>query len=448
MSLPPPQAQAVHLRCRAAHFIDSPGRAAPRLQGACLDYLADAILSFSGGKFLSLLPTAEALRLGLDLQIVEDLRPSLVVPGFIDGHVHAPQLNIIGAYGHQLLDWLEHYTFPEEQRFAEAQYARTQTEQFIQALLANGVTSACVFTSSHRHSAMYLFECALAINMRVIAGKVNMDCNAPPALLDGENGITDCIQLIDTYHHRERLGYALTPRFACTSTAAQMRALGALLERDPSLWIQTHLSENLDEVRWIRKLFPAAKHYLDVYDRVGLVTERSVFAHGIHLGVDEHLRLAESGACIAFCPSSNLFLGSGLLNLQQLRERGVNYLLASDVGAGTSLSPFRTMADAYKVAQLQGYSLSAQEAWFRCTLGAARALGLDHKIGSLEAGKEADFLVLNAERHPALQQRLQHSNTIDEELFVYMTLGDERLIARSYVYGAAQYLGEATSPRT
>jgi len=430
------QSNAMHIRTRIVHFRDTLADA----PDAAFEYLSDAILSVEQGTIRRLEAAESAFDKGLDATGVIDMRHLLTLPGFIDSHVHASQQNIIAAFGEQLMDWLNAYTFPEETRFAELDYAEQETERFMEALLAHGTTTALIFCTSFKHSVSLLFEQALKRNMRVIAGKVLMDRNAPQALLDKSHGIADTQALIERYHGKKRLGYAITPRFAGTSTREQLCAAGDLAEQYPDVWIQTHLSENKAEVAWTNGLFTEAKDYLDIYQRAGLLkNERSVFAHGIHLSDDELKRLAASKSSIAFCPSSNLFLGSGLLDLQRLRHFGVQYSIASDVGAGTSLCQFRSMADAYKVCQMTGYTLSAREAYYRTTLGAAKALGLSDYIGNLSPGKEADFVMINPARNTHIANRIEHVNSIDEELFVYMTMGDERLIEQTYIAGVPMY---------
>lgn len=429
---------SVMLRTRIAHFKN--GSASP---ANLLEYFDDGIIIFDKGRVALIGNTDTLVDQGLDITPAQHHPKALLFSGFIDSHVHAPQLDVMGAYGEQLLDWLEHYTFPAEMRFANAAYTETQTRRFLDALLANGTTSAMVFTTSHRHSADQLFEQANERNMRLLAGKVLMDRNAPEALLDTvETGRSDNQYLIDRWHGKGRLGYALTPRFSITSTPEQLSAAGEQLAKYPDLWMQTHLSENTAEIAWIKSLFPNARDYLDTYQAFGLLSSRSVFAHGIHLSDHELDRLAEHKAAIAFCPSSNLFLGSGLLNVERVKSFGVDLALASDVGAGTQLSMLGIMGEAYKVCQLQGYSLSPAEAFYMATAGAAKALKLEAFIGNLEEGKEADAVLLNPKLHPFINERIERCKNIDEELFVYMTMADERIIERTYIAGVLQHCQE------
>ncbi len=424
------------LRSRIAHFCDRPGVSVED----SFEYFADGVLHIDRGR-VAFVGTAEQYRAaGYPLDACEKLPGQLIMAGFIDAHVHAPQLNVVGSFGKQLLDWLETYTFPAELKFGEPDHSQQQSERFIQWLLAHGVTSAMVFTTAFKHSAEHLFQSAAGRNMRLLAGKVWMDRNAPAGLLDtAESALADSLDLIQRWHGHQRLGYVITPRFAGTSTPTQLHTAGQLLQQYPDLWLQTHLSENRDELDWTQQLFPAARDYLDVYERFGLHHAKSLFAHCLHLSDSEVERIALRGSAIGFCPSSNLFLGSGLFDYQKIAAHGIPVALASDVGAGTGLSPFTTMGDAYKVCQLQGAPLGPLEAFYLCSLGAARALKLDSFIGNLEVGKEADFIVINPARHRFIAERLEGARTIEEELFVYMTLGDERLIERTYLMGHLHY---------
>jgi guanine deaminase len=360
----------------------------------------------------------------------------LIVPGFIDTHVHSPQLDIIGSYGEQLLDWLNKYTFPAEARYADETYAATSAVAFLDSLLDAGTTSALVFATSHLQATDQLFEAADEKGMRLIAGKVLMDQNALQEILDtAVGGIADSETLINKWHGTGRLGYAITPRFAGSSSVQQLQLAGELHKKYPDTWVQTHLSENRDEIDWVAQIHPDTSDYLNAYEKYELVGERSVFAHCIHLTESERGRLADAGGKVAFCPSSNMFLGSGLLDLEQLKSDGIDVSLATDVGAGTSLSMLRTMGDAYKVCQLRGYSLSAMEAFAMSTLGNAQCLHLDKHIGNFEVGKEADFLMLDPNATDLSSRRTGLSETIEDELFVMMTIGDERTVVATYVEG-------------
>ena len=427
--------QPVILRTRIAHF--KHGSGPPE---ALFRYLDDAVVVFERGK-IALVGDAKMLAAeGFDLSSAEHRPDALLLSGFIDSHVHSSQLDVMGAYGEQLLDWLEQYTFPTEMRFADEAYARCQSSRFIDAMLANGTTSAMVFTTSHRHSADQLFAEAHRRNLRLIAGKVLMDRNGPTALLDAaDGGYRDNAFLINKWHGKARLGYAVTPRFSITSSERQLCLIGQQFAEYSDLWVQTHLSENRDEIRALKSLFPHAKDYLATYQMAGLLNDRCIFAHGLHLTDDELKRLAEHGAIIAFCPSSNLFLGSGLFDIERISYYDIPVVLASDVGAGTQLSMFAVMGEAYKVGQLQGYKLSSYEAFYMCSAGAAKALKLDSYIGNLDEGKEADAILINPALHPFVARRLESCKSIEEELFVYMSLADERIIERSYIAGKMQY---------
>lgn len=426
----------VILRTRVAHFKDAPGLS-PQ---AALHYLDDAIVVFERGH-VSVLDSAEALaQQGFDLRSAEHLPESLLMSGFIDSHVHVPQLDIIGSDGEQLLDWLNNYTFPMEARFAEELYSEAMTQRFLDCLVAAGTTTAMAFTTSYRHSTEHLFQQAFNKDMRLLAGQVAMDRNAPEALLDTPKRVkSDNTALIKKWHNKGRLGYAITPRFAITSTPDQFEALRRLQTAHPDVWIQTHLSENKQEIAWVKELFRGVNDYLGVYESYGLHSDKTVFAHCLHLSDSELQRMNDQNSSIAFCPSSNMFLGSGLLDLQRVKDAQVNVMLASDVGAGTSLSMFRTMGDAYKVCQLQGCRLSASDAFYMSSLGAAKALKLSHCIGNLDIGKEADAVLISPATDDYFGGRISHCKTIEEELFVYMTTGDERLIERTYIAGKLQH---------
>ncbi len=378
---------------------------------------------------------AQADAPGEDFERIEH-RHRLIVPGFVDTHVHMPQIDVIASYGTELLDWLETYTWPAEIRYADPTVSHEGARRFVDALLANGTTSAVVFPTAHRISADALFAEAHGRGMRLITGKVLQDRHSPEGLRDDVDGAErDCVDLISRWHGRARLGYAVTVRFAPTSTDAQLAMAGALCRADPSLFLQTHVAENRAEVQWVRELYPDARSYLDVYDRVGLVHRRSLFAHGIWLDDDDHARLRDAGAQIAHCPSSNLFLGSGLFDWQRARAAGVATSLASDVGAGTSLSMLRTMADAYKVQSMGARRLTAWCALHAATRGAARSLGLDAEIGSLEPGRIADLCVWDWAVEPVARHRLSLARSLHERVFAWMMLADERNLVEARIAG-------------
>ena len=363
-----------------------------------------------------------------------------LLPGFIDTHIHYPQTEMIGAYGEQLLDWLTKYTYPTELKFADKNYASSIAEFFIEQLLANGVTTALVYATVHSVSVEALFEVADRLQMCLITGKVLMDRHAPPALCDTpQSAYEDSKALIEKWHGRGRLFYAITPRFAPTSTPEQLCAIQQLHRDYPDTYIHTHLSENADEIAWVHALFPQAKHYVDVYHHYQLTGTRSIFAHGIHLDESEWQCLADTQSALAFCPTSNLFLGSGLFNLAKAWQKQVRVGMGSDVGAGTSFSMFQTLNEAYKVMQLQGYQLSIYEALYLATLGAADSLSLADKIGNFDKGKAADFIVIDLNATPLQAFRQQYTQTIEEKIFTLLTLGDDRNIYATYVAGNLVY---------
>jgi guanine deaminase len=379
----------------------------------------------------------------------EDHGGRLLMPGFIDTHVHCPQLDVIASHGTGLLDWLDTYTFPAERRFASPEVAATGSALFLDALLAHGTTAAVVFPTVHKVATQALFEAATQRDMRIVSGKVLMDRHAPDGLRDDVAGAeVDCEDLIRRWHGQGRNAYAVTVRFAATSTHEQLAMAGTLLARHPGLFMQTHVAENTDEVKWIAALFPEARSYLDVYHRHGLLGERSVLAHGIWLDAHDRALLRDSGAQIAFCPTSNLFLGSGLFDWQAAIDAGHRVTMASDVGGGTSLSMLRTLAEGYKVQALRGTRLSAWSALHAATRGAAEALGLHCEIGSFEPGTLADVVAWdwalgtvathrdNVARGavPGLAEQSLHAR-----VFAWLMLGDERNVAATWVAGQLRW---------
>ena len=368
-----------------------------------------------------------------------DHRGRLLLPGFIDTHVHSPQVDVIASWGAELLDWLNTYTFPAEARHADPAFAQAAAELFLDALLAHGSTAAVVFPTVHLTSTEALFVAAQQRGMRLIAGKVLMDRHAPDGLCDDVvQARLDCTALIERWHGRGRLAYAVTPRFAATSSTGQLAMAGQLLADHPGLYMQTHVAENRAEVAWIAELFPEARSYLDVYAGHGLLNERAVLAHGIWLDDTDRALLHESGAQIAFCPSSNLFLGSGLFGWQQAAAAGVAVSLASDVGGGTSLSMLRTLADGYKVQALAGNRLTAWALLHAATRGAAQALRLGAEIGTLAPGLMADVCVWDRAVGPVAQRRDSLAHELHERLFAWVTLGDERNLVEAWVGGVCR----------
>lgn len=407
----------------------------PTPQGDGLHYHEDGILVVDQGKILAA-DSADALKDAITELPLEDLTGKLLMPGFIDTHIHFPQIDVIGSYGEQLLDWLNQYTFPAEMRYANQDYAQQSADRFLKTLLSSGTTTAMVYCTVHSESVNAFFHASQRFNTRMIAGKVLMDRHAPDALLDtAASGAKASQTLIDQWHHRGRQLYVITPRFAPTSTPEQLTATGRLLKENPSVYLQTHLAENHDEIAWVDSLFPERKDYFDVYAHYGLVGEQCTFGHGIHLSDSALERMADSGSRIAFCPTSNLFLGSGLLDWQRAQDKGVNVSMASDVGAGTSFCQLQTLGDAYKIGQLQNTALHPYEAFYWLTLGNAQSLQLDHCLGNFSAGKEADFIALDFAATPLMKHRLGQCNSLYEKLFLLMTLGDERAIAKTWVNG-------------
>lgn len=367
---------------------------------------------------------------------VKDFSGKLITPGFVDAHIHYPQTDVIAAWGSQLLDWLTHHTFPAEHAFADRAHADEAAAFFCDELLRNGTTSALVFGTVHKTSVDALFEAALSRNMRLIGGKVLMDRYAPAGLTDTvATGRADTEALIRAWRGRGRLGYAVTPRFAVTSTDAQLAMAGEVAAAHPDVLIHTHMSENLDEIARVGELFPDCRDYLDVYARHGLVTPRSVFAHCVHAEPDALRRMRAAGASAAFCPSSNLLLGSGLFSLKQACDCGVTVGLGTDVGAGASFSLLHMMGEAYKVGQMCGEALDPMHAFYLATLAGARALRIDGKVGNLAPGKEADFLVLDLAATPLLARRTAAARSIAEKLFLLSIVGDDRAIERTYLAG-------------
>jgi len=375
----------------------------------------------------------------------EDHSGRVIMPGFIDTHVHMPQLDVIGAYGAQLLDWLNNYTFPAELAYADPHLAEAGARRFLDALLSHGTTSALIYPTVHKHSADKLFEAAEQRNMRVIAGKIMMDRNAPPELCDASpQSEADCRDLAKKWHGKGRNSYCVTVRFAPTSTQQQINAAAAMLREDPTLYMQTHVAENRNEVKWVSELYPEARSYLDVYMRNGLLHNRSVLGHAIWLDDDDRRALRETGAIIAHCPSSNFFLGSGLFDWQANLEAGVPVTLATDVGAGTSLCQLRTMGDAYKMQAMQSRGLTAWAALYSATQGTAKALGLADEIGSLEPGRLADICAWDLAVGPVAQRRMEVARELHEKLFFWITMGDERNLAATYVAGERRYQRDAS----
>ncbi|MBL8510765.1 MAG: guanine deaminase [Betaproteobacteria bacterium] len=433
------------LRGAALSFRDDPFRVGVT---AAMDYQPDALVVIEGGHIKAFGPYA-ALKptLAPDTPITP-YTDALILPGFIDLHVHYPQLPIIGAHGAQLIDWLNRYTFPAEQQFADPAHARAVASLFLDECLRVGTTTAMVYGTVHAPAAEVFLSEAHQRGMRMIGGKVLMDRHAPAALLDtAQTGYDQSKALLEKWQGVGRLGYAITPRFAPTSSPAQLEAAGALWREFPHAYMQTHISENHAEIAWVQALFPDRRDYLDVYDHYGLVGQRAVFGHGIHLTPTEWQRLSETGAAVAHCPTSNTFLGSGLFRLNCASHPPTRWGLGTDVGGGTSLSLLTTMGEAYKVAALAGQRLGAVEAFYLATRGAAEALYLEDKIGSLAPGIEADLVVLNLKSTPLIEFRMKHCQSIEEVLAVLMTMADDRATQAVYVAGQLAY-GAPGKPST
>ncbi|HEU4853548.1 MAG TPA: guanine deaminase [Telluria sp.] len=367
---------------------------------------------------------------------VRDYRGKIITPGFIDAHVHYPQTDMIASSAPGLLPWLETYTFPTERKFEDPAHGREVAQFFLDELLRCGTTTAVVYCTVHRESVDAFFEVAERRNLRMAAGKVLMDRHCPDFLCDTpEQGARDTEDLIRKWHKRGRNMYAITPRFAPTSSEAQLRHAGELAIAYPDTFIQTHVSENHDECKWVRELYPAARSYLDVYDSFGLMRPRSLFGHCIHLDDDDFARIAATGSTAVTCPTSNLFLGSGLFDFELATRHRVPLALATDVGAGTSFSMLQTMNEAYKVARLKGSYLPAIRMFYLATLGAARSMQLEGTIGSFAPGAEADFVVLDPKCTPLLERRSAQCGSLEEQLFALALLGDDRAIAATYAAG-------------
>lgn len=370
---------------------------------------------------------------------VENHPDCLIMPGFIDAHLHFPQYRMIAAFGKDLLDWLNRYTFIEEQRYGDKDIASAAATFFLNELARNGTTSCLAFSTIHPVALDALFSEAQTRNMALISGKTMMDRNAPEGLMDTATSAYDQSKaLIEKWAGKSRLGYAVTPRFAVTSTQAQLEAAGALFKEFPETWMQTHLSENHAEIASVAKDFPDSKDYTDVYDQVGLLGNKAMFAHGVHLSERELARLSESGSAIAHCPTSNNFLGSGLFKYHATHKAGVKIAFGSDIGGGTGYSMLETMRDAYIVSQLAGERISAFDAFYGSTLGNARVLGLENEIGTLNTGSYADIIVLDPQATPIMKERHALSQSIHDVLFALMIMGDDRAIKQTYIAGKPQ----------
>ena len=428
------------LRGDVLDFTEDPGFNPPG-ESPGVRFRPDHLVLIEGERIVAVQPASEALT--PDWQIAEQLdhRGRLIMPGFIDTHVHCPQLDVIASYGTELLDWLNTYTFPAERRYVDDSVADEGAERFLEALWAHGTTSAVIFATVHKTSAEALFRRGSEARMRLVTGKVLMDRHAPDGLRDDvAQAERDCVDLIQRWHGRGRLRYSLTPRFAPTSSPEQLRLTGELLASQPGLHLQTHLAETPAELDWVQQLFPERSSYLDVYQHYGLAGPRTLHAHCIHLSAAERRSMAASGAAAAFCPGSNLFLGSGFFDLDASRSAGLRVGLATDIGAGTGFGLLRTLAQAYEVGQACRAPLSALRGFYLATLGGARALYLDEHIGNFQPGREADFIALDWAATPELAWRMERCQGLTERLFALMTLGDERCVVATHVMGEVAFV--------
>ncbi|WP_153099462.1 guanine deaminase [Paraburkholderia hayleyella] len=443
MSPMPAKAPLTALRADLVTFTGDPFLTDP---ATCLAYTPDAIVVMGAGKIVDTGPAHEVLRRLPPDVTLRHYPDAIISAGFIDTHIHYPQTEMIGAFGEQLLEWLTTYTFVAEQHFAEAAHAERVAGVFLRELLRSGTTTAAVYCTVHPASVDAFFAESARFNTRMIAGKVLMDRHAPAALLDTpELAWSQSTALIERWHQRGRQLYCITPRFAATSSEAQLEVCGALRHATPSAYVQTHLCENINEIEWVQALFPERASYLEVYAHAGLVGPRSIYGHGVHLSEDDLCTCHRMGAALAHCPTSNLFLGSGLFRLFEAKDprRPVRVGLGTDVGAGTSFSQLRTMGEAYKVAQLNQTRLNAIQAFYLATRGGAQALYLEDTIGTVAPGFEADLVLLDRKATPLLAFRSDYCKDIVEQLFVLMTLGDDRAIQATYVAGECVYERDA-----
>lgn len=412
-------------------------------KNACIDKLQNSYRYFEDGLLIVNNGLVEAAgdystlikATNIDFEI-ENFGDALIMPGFIDAHVHSVQTKAIASYGKELLEWLDKYIFPDEKKFSNPEYAKFHTRFFVDQLLKNGTTTAMIYPSVHETSTVALFETASALNMRLIAGNTWMDRNAPEYLMQPAQASYELSKkLIEKYHHRARLHFAVTPRYAITSSPEALEIAASLFHEYDELYLQTHISENLKEVEVVNHSYPNHRNYLDVYDNFGMLTPRTFMGHGIYLEKDELKRIAETGTKIVHCPTSNLFLGSGLFDMRKVLNHHIQIALGSDVGAGTSFSMLQTLQDAYKISALNGEPLHSLQGFYTITLGAAQALNLDDRIGNFDRGKEADFVVIDPELNPLLNYRISEAASFEDLLFAVMILGDERIIRATYLMG-------------
>lgn len=426
------------IKGRVFYFIDDPYLVGDE---KAYRFIENGAIIIENGKIKDI-GNADKILAGFQEDIEKYDNHHIIMPGFIDTHIHFPQTQMIGAYGKQLLDWLNNYTFKVEQQFENKEYANKIAKVFFKELIKNGVTTAMAYCSVHPQSVDAYFEEAQRYGMRMIGGKVFMSRNAPKKLLKSpEQSFKESEILIKKWHNTQRNHYAITPRFAITCCEEELELVSTLMKKYDDIYMQTHLSENRDEIDFTMSLFPARKDYTDVYDYYGLLGKRSVFGHSIYLSPREIKRVADTNSVIAHCPTSNEFLGSGFLDIELLKsqEKPIRIGIGSDVGAGTSFSPLQTLNEAYKIAQLQGQSLSCIKGFYLLTLGNAKALMLEDKIGSFAPNSEADIVVLTNKSTPLMKFRQSYSKDILEELFVQMTIGDDRSIKATYSNGNKIY---------
>jgi guanine deaminase len=407
-------------------FAEGPGAARHESEGAVL---------IENGRIAAVGP-ADRLRAAHPAAKVTDYGSCLISAGFVDAHVHYPQTAIIASWGKRLIDWLNLYTFPEEMRFSDAAYAAEVAERYLGLATANGTTSVCTYSTIHPESVDAIFGAAARRDMRIWAGKTCMDRNAPEGLRDTpQSAYDDSKRLLEKWHGKGRASYVITPRFSPTSTPEQLAALGALWREYPDCLMQTHLSEQMDEIDWVKSLFPQSRDYLDTYEAQGLLAEGAIYGHAIHLTARERDRLREAGASLIHCPTSNTFIGSGLFDMGGLKAEGHRVGLATDTGGGSSFSMLRTMAATYEVAQLRGRPLHPAELWWLATQGSAQALRADHMIGNIAPGMEADLAVIDLASTPAIAQAVTRAGDIWQALFPTIMMGDDRAIRATWIAG-------------
>lgn len=423
---------SVGIRGHLIHFLSDPSSGGSE----AVQSISDGVLIIEAGHISACGPYAELADRYKACEERYHYPDCFITPGFIDTHTHFAQTDIIASPSPSLLHWLENYTFPEEAKFADLSHGQRVAKFFIEELLRQGITTASIFATVHPQSCDAIFQAAHERSLRIIAGKVLMDQNTPDNLRDtARGGIEESAMLINRWHGQGRLRYSITPRFVPTSSTEQLQLAGELYQSHPDLHVQSHVAENKEEVKWVRQLYPNARSYLDVYEKFGLLGPRATYAHCIWFDQEDRKRMAASQTAAAFCPTSNLFLGSGLFDLAAARSEGIIVGLGTDVGGGTSFSMLRTMQEAYKVSQLLGLTMTAEDCFYLATLGGAKALGLDRMIGNFEIGKEADLVVIDPQATPLSRRRIQSTKTLSEQLFVVMMLGDERMIRQAHIIG-------------